>query len=41
VEKGFYAEVIPPGWLVPADLSPERIVLVTDESGLVTSAWGG
>jgi hypothetical protein len=40
-EKGFHAEVITPGWLVAADLIPGRIVLVTDESGLVIRAWGG
>ena len=40
-EQGFHAEVVPPGWLVAADLDPARIVLVTDEAGRVTRAWGG
>lgn len=38
---GFHPEVIPPGWPVAADLDPGRVVLVTDESGTVTRAWGG
>lgn len=40
-ERGYRAEVVPPGWLVPADLDAGRIVLVTDDAGEVTRAWGG
>jgi hypothetical protein len=40
-ERGFRAEVVPPGWLVPADLDARRIVLVPDDAGVVTRASGG
>lgn len=38
---GFKSEVIPPGFLIAADLAPDRIRLLTDEAGTVTRAWGG
>ena len=40
-DEGFVPQVIPPGYLVTADLAPHRIRLVVDESGVVTRAWGG
>jgi len=40
-ERGYRAELIPPGWLVPADLDAGRIVLVAGDAGEVTRAWAG
>ncbi len=40
-DQGFVAQVIPPGYLVTADLALHRIRLAVDESGVVTRAWCG
>jgi Potato inhibitor I family len=40
-KEGYVPNVIPPGYVVTADLAPHRIRLVIDESGVVTRAWGG
>jgi len=39
--EGFDPQAIPQGSVVTAELAPNRVRLLVDESGTVRRAWGG